>query len=692
MRKYDFDSVGVETGSQPNPGTPSADTDVILKDYADDNFVNKDSSTGAANLPAGTTGQRPGSPAAGMFRYNSDTGQFEGYTNDWGEIAGGGSGGINQFTNPDAEANENDWDRYADAAASTPDDATGGTPNVTWTRSDSSPLRGSGHFIFTKDAANRQGEGVATTLDFDNADKNSVLGLSFDYDGSLDTDYADGDLTFYIYDVTNDKLITPSRSNEIKAARTSYQGTWVSTDSTNYKFVIHVASTEAAAYIVGFDNFKSGPELTPQGVPVEDSVTVDIDDDDFNNSTGLTITGTITGKRVSSELILNVNISFVGTGSVSSPLTLELPAPFNGLAVMNGFYPGGTGRNDNSTATSRSTFLFGIKGDGSTAIGFTGASGGTSYNGNVFGDSGSLVDQLQGTFTLPIAAWAGSSVNLSVAKAEYYSSTTGTWDAAAATTDTVIGPSGSPITGSLASNRNKDIQLLRALQPTDRADVEVKVAGQWVSAQSLYPYTIQNALNYGIRLIPLTATTVRVSFGRYATATGATYGSAGANWATGVDWRLVVYPGVMQSADPDSTLPTAMSDSTATRMGRKTYLHGTTYAGGNAPTVAYTVNSGLVVERALFIPYQMQDGEWRLKFQIEVSGNNATNHTMSVDGVLFKNVSGYDQAVTARAPSTTTNAYANDNTNQIIFSYSSATTVAGVFGDVELESKPTWAY
>ena len=36
--------------------------------------------TGSLELPTGTTAQRPGSAAAGMFRYNTTTGAFEGYT------------------------------------------------------------------------------------------------------------------------------------------------------------------------------------------------------------------------------------------------------------------------------------------------------------------------------------------------------------------------------------------------------------------------------------------------------------------------------------------------------------------------------------------------------------------------------------------------------------------------------------
>ena len=53
------------------------------------------SATDAIHLPVGTTGQRPGSPAAGYFRYNTSLSQFEGYTDAWGSIGGGGT---NTFT------------------------------------------------------------------------------------------------------------------------------------------------------------------------------------------------------------------------------------------------------------------------------------------------------------------------------------------------------------------------------------------------------------------------------------------------------------------------------------------------------------------------------------------------------------------------------------------------------------------
>ena len=50
---------------------------------------------GAVILPAGTTAQRP-SGTSGSIRYNTTTGQFEGYTSSaWGSIGGGATGGGN---------------------------------------------------------------------------------------------------------------------------------------------------------------------------------------------------------------------------------------------------------------------------------------------------------------------------------------------------------------------------------------------------------------------------------------------------------------------------------------------------------------------------------------------------------------------------------------------------------------------
>ena len=49
--------------------------------------------TGEVQLPAGTTGERSGTPTQGMIRYNTSYGQFEGYNGSaWGIVGGGATG------------------------------------------------------------------------------------------------------------------------------------------------------------------------------------------------------------------------------------------------------------------------------------------------------------------------------------------------------------------------------------------------------------------------------------------------------------------------------------------------------------------------------------------------------------------------------------------------------------------------
>lgn len=54
--------------------------------------------TESVGIPSGTTAERPSVPAAGMLRYNSTTGEFEGYTTAWGAIGGGVTVTKDQFT------------------------------------------------------------------------------------------------------------------------------------------------------------------------------------------------------------------------------------------------------------------------------------------------------------------------------------------------------------------------------------------------------------------------------------------------------------------------------------------------------------------------------------------------------------------------------------------------------------------
>jgi hypothetical protein len=164
--------------------------------------------------------------------------------------------------------------------------------------------------------------------------------------------------------------------------------------------------------------------------------------------------------------------------------------------------------------------------------------------------------------------------------------------------------------------------------------------------------------------------------------------------AIGASFPLTVDAGTILSGTVAAArlpAPTAYSDADATRMGLKQYVGdgSTSYNGGNTITLS---GSGVVVRRAVFVPYQVQDGSWRLKFNFYVACTSTTNLTANVSGILAKNVSNYLQALSGFPGGNYGRAYISPNTNTITMTSDLATTSMGASGDIELESKPTWAY
>lgn len=335
----DVDLTSEITGILPlaNGGTGSATQNFVdlttnqtiagEKTFSSDLVV---SSTGHIQVPSGTEAQRDGSPVAGMFRHNSDTGDFEGYDGTaWGAIGGDGQGGINYIDVNDFEANAADWAAYADAAATTPADGTGGSPTLTFARNTSSPLRGNGDGIITKDAADRQGEGVGYAFSIDSADQARKLTISFDY--STSANYADDDIGVFIYDVTNTNLIRVNGEDLKAGDGVHYAQFQTAPDSTSYRLILHVASTNASAYTVNIDNVKVGPTNLAFGTIATDWVeysgsvlgtdaTIDSDTNDTNYYY----------RRVGDSIILSGRFRSVTGGTGSTEVKVTLPS---GLSI-----------------------------------------------------------------------------------------------------------------------------------------------------------------------------------------------------------------------------------------------------------------------------------------------------------------------------------------------------------------------
>ena len=75
-----IDDIQLSGNTVANPGG-----DIVLDPSSQTVTI---SGTGALTLPKGSTAQRPGTPTAGMIRYNTDTSVFEAYTDKWNTLGG----------------------------------------------------------------------------------------------------------------------------------------------------------------------------------------------------------------------------------------------------------------------------------------------------------------------------------------------------------------------------------------------------------------------------------------------------------------------------------------------------------------------------------------------------------------------------------------------------------------------------
>lgn len=127
------------------------------------------------------------------------------------------------------------------------------------------------------------------------------------------------------------------------------------------------------------------------------------------------------------------------------------------------------------------------------------------------------------------------------------------------------------------------------------------------------------------------------------------------------------------------------------------YLWGTAYYSGITPSITASAGS-LTVWRASFIPYQTQNGIWRMNVDMTLQTASVVAPgvlSLYVNGITIKNVGGPQQTIAAQAiglnPATASCRAVSNSDEFQIFPGSTSTDWA-ISGDVELNSKPTWAY
>ncbi len=512
--------------------------------------------------------------------------------------------------------------------------------------------------------------------------------------------------------VTRYPLSTDSSGVTVIPALTGTFTTTFDMDTSTGIYVRFTRHAGAGTSTLNFTNLIVGPGIQPQGAAVQYLGTLSFTPNNFgtfsNNRFDVWRNGS--SMRVSGKFTVGTAVSATASLTLPSGFTLDLTA-LGSVTKKVGTYQ--------STRTTTGTLVPGdLFFDGSTnnSIFFAASAGATSGQYNK--DTGTTVAYNSGTIDLildiPIAEWAGSgTVQLAQNDVEFASNGS-TFDSTDITTPTfVYGPAGAGPTTALTALRTKRIRFQRPVQSGDKLTLEFSTdRTRWFSAQGFndgagnafvpaYDSTGSGSASAGAFLIPVSgsATDIDVQFFRYINI--ANDDAPTSNWPTTWYWRVrkssagaAVGFGIVQgtSAGLVPASNTNFDDVTATRLGLKQYLHGTTYNGGIAPTVTCS-QAGFAVTRAVFIPYQLQDGIWRLRFNLLCSFTSATitSLTVSINGITTISI---QQVILSNFNNSTTNyGYFVASGNTITFVGSGlAETGIKSFGDIELSSKPTWAY
>lgn len=266
-----------------------------------------------------TPNTEPANPQNGEIYYSSTENKFKKYENGaWTDLGSGG--GVSSYITEGATG----WVGYNDSPATTrPVDGTGGSTLITLTDKTSTPISGTSSLLFTKPASNVQGQGVSKDFTIDIADKANVLTIEFPYLVNSGTFAAgsnstDGDLIVYIYDVTNARLIEPVNFKFFSNSSTvpdKFVGSFqTSSDSVNYRLILHVASTSASAFSLEMGQIQVSASNVVNGSPITDWQT-------YTPSWGAATTspvlgnGTITGRwrQVGDTMQISVRLTMGST-------------------------------------------------------------------------------------------------------------------------------------------------------------------------------------------------------------------------------------------------------------------------------------------------------------------------------------------------------------------------------------------
>jgi hypothetical protein len=221
----------------------------------------------------------PSNPSAGFYKiYAKDDDKVYKLTPAGVETelgAGGASSGINYASGLFSGESVAGINTYADAAAATPVDGTGGSPSISAAAlNTSTPLRGTSSQRLSKGASNEQGEGWSYDFTLDRADYEGSKPVIIQFRYKTSANYANNDVRMFVYDrdgatLLNVLSLTGDGSVAYSSATTLYTGVFYPNSSNNdYRLIFHITSTNASAWDLDIIDLKITPEQTVPGAIV----------------------------------------------------------------------------------------------------------------------------------------------------------------------------------------------------------------------------------------------------------------------------------------------------------------------------------------------------------------------------------------------------------------------------------------
>lgn len=274
---------------------------------------------------------------------------------------GSGAGTTNLFLdNGGFEVDTSGYSAYFNTPGTAPVSGTGGVPSgTTITRTTTNPLFSSGSGLISKDAVNRQGEGISYSVGVPLFMRGKQACLTFDYTVDSGT-FVTGDIGMYLVDATNNVVIQPAGFNVVSVVAGSnisqvcnFQ---IPTTCLSLRVCWHVASTSALAYAIKLDNVILSPQVVSQG-------SVDSDPQDYTPTvTGLgTGTSTVAYSRWSRDgrfLRLQGRLGIsngTGGGSVAVSLPPGLAIDFSGVSSGTSQFSGSGGWTNCAASSTNSS-------------------------------------------------------------------------------------------------------------------------------------------------------------------------------------------------------------------------------------------------------------------------------------------------------------------------------------------------